>query len=207
MHISNGVVYEYNGGNPSGHALTTIYNSLCNLILIFCCAEHVRRVEDYDFSPEYIFDNARALTFGDDNMIAYRKLLFKCLEQQSLTKYMKLLFNLDYTNENKDDTIVSGRSIEEISFLKRGFRFDHGWKCPLELSVILETMNWQKKNSNQKELEERLEGVLRELALHGKKVYDQYAPKFLIASIEAYDYHCVGATYSMALASAYGLAI
>jgi hypothetical protein len=207
LHIADGVVYEFNGGNPSGQPLTAIYNSICNIFLLYACAEKNRIDKKMEITVEELFENSSVITFGDDNIVGYRSLLGDCFEQNNLTKYMKDMFDFTYTNEAKTEDTVTARGLQDITFLKRGFRFERGYDCPLQLDVVLETLNWQKKNATTKEMEERVDGVLKELSLHGRAVFDEYAPTILRVCHEVMDYLPPYQTYKQARLINIGLSL
>jgi hypothetical protein len=208
LHISDGVVYEHVGGNPSGQPLTPVYNSICNLFIIYGAANYVRHsLLSIDISTAEMFSDSTVTVFGDDNGIGYKTKL-KCLFNQAvLGKAIKEVFNMTYTNEMKTDTLVEERDLSQISYLKRSFRATpYGYTCPLELDVIKETLNWRRKTTTDQEFELVIESVLRELSIHGRVTYDLYAPKIIRLSSELQDYIPVNSDYASASRSDRGLA-
>lgn len=242
-HISNGIVYEHNGGNPSGNFLTAIFNSMaCYLIIAIAAVNGY--VEDNDLlkstdtfllekdtgeiicpiKKDYyrtqlpadllvtgwkIFEESvRLTTFGDDNLACYDPKQMPSLGQSRISLLIKKYFDMEYTNETKTETVAEERELHEVSFLKRGFRYERGiWYAPLDLDVIKETLNWQKKNNDLLEFQLRIEGVLRELSLHGRQTYEEYSGKIVSLSRDILKYSPVGSTYEKAKIGGYGLAL
>jgi hypothetical protein len=107
---------------------------------------------------------------------------------------------MSYTNELKDsDMVVSKRKLTEVQFLKRGFKREHGrWLCPLEITTLKETLLWRKKNFDEDEMCDRISTVLSELTLHGKDIYETYAPSIIKAAWHAYQIIPFGKTFEEA---------
>lgn len=82
------------------------------------------------------------------------------------------------------------RSLTEVSFLKRGFRYDLDicrWVAPLALDVIYEMPMWLHSSSDvYMQTVEVLENSFRELALHAEDVYTANVPNFLKAVKKLY---------------------
>lgn len=208
FHIADGKVYEFVGGNPSGQPLTTIFNSVANLLMI----SYVGACNWVDSGGELrlyskIFSVCRFSVFGDDNLIAYPEEYDFIFGQQKLEKTMPLYVGMEYTNESKSEEALNARDITQVSFLKRGFRYDHGkWMCPLEMRTIEETLYWEKSTSYESEMKERIEATLFEIAQHGEYIFNRMAPVLLRACQELYSYTPTNSRYHVALDSATGLA-
>lgn len=208
FHIADGKVYEFVGGNPSGQPLTTIFNSIANLLMISYvgACNWVESGGDLKLYSK-VFSVCRFSVFGDDNLIAYPEEYDFIFGQQKLEKTMPLYVGMEYTNESKSEEALNARDITEVSFLKRGFRYDHGrWMCPLEIKTIEETLYWEKTTSFESEMKERIEATLFEISQYGECVFNRMAPILLRACQENYSYTPVNSRYHVALDSATGLA-
>lgn len=205
MHLSEGRLYEFIGGNPSGQPFTSIFNSIANLLMLaYNCGCIGKSDPEFDF--KMVFDRTRIQVFGDDNIIGYDPIDSKYWDQQVLEQTIPLNLGMDYTNEIKDSSTVNERSIFEISFLKRKFKLEKGvWLCPLDIVTLKETMLWQKEDTGVEEMKLRIECVLSEFARHGKGVFEEYAPKIVEASVRCYDYFPLNTTYQRAMLSALSL--
>lgn len=201
-HLREGSVYEFTGGNPSGNPLTAIFNSICQLIMITYVAITIfilKGGDIRDFKDE-VYEIVRMIVYGDDGAYSYPKRLEYMYGQTVLESAYPALLNMKYTNESKVMSVDGSRSIEQITFLKRGFRFEMGaWHSPLELGVIKETLCWERKNANEKEMILRVETALTEFARHGREVFSAHANRLIKASIEAYGYDPLNKTYRRAL--------
>lgn len=206
LHISQGVVYEFCGGNPSGQPMTSIFNSIANLeMLAYLGLNNQLRYQphtDYDL----VFKRTRFSVFGDDNIISYEPSDKDIFGQVNLERHAFEDLGMTYTNESKDSNVVQDREIEQISFLKRGFRQDHGiWMCPLQIDVLRETLSWERQGSTESEMKLRAEAVLAEFARHGKPVFATETPRIVRAMQKHYKYACKNANYHLAVEDGNGL--
>jgi len=206
MHVAEGKLYEMVGGNPSGQPMTAVFNSLCNLVILvyqaFCAEDQLAELEDRYPDFEKVFNNARFQVFGDDNIVSYKPCVKHLYSQAALEVNIPKFVGMDYTNEMKNSEALGERKIWEVSFLKRGFhKVNNRVTCPLELSVIKETLHWQKKNPDLSEMKLRIECVLSELARHGREIFNQYGPQVVRASLEAYSYQPKNASFEVAFGS------
>jgi len=176
LHIRNGVVYEFLGGNPSGQPMTAVFNSIANIFMLLI----VIRYLEQDLDIQTIYNNVNLTTFGDDHIIAINPNAFSNLTQDKFAEGMKAIFDYDYTNEKKDGKVYILRDLDQVSFLKRGFRKAgvHVYP-PLELDVIKETLNHVRQGWNTEEFRLRVKAVMKELAYHGADVFNAHAPKIL----------------------------
>ncbi len=67
--------------------------------------------------------------------------------------------------------------IEDCSFLKRGFVYEEGkWVAPLDIDTVLEMPYWYRNGIDpNRRMVDNIENCLRELAIHGDEVFDQYS--------------------------------
>lgn len=188
-------VYEWFGSNPSGNFLTTILNSVCNLMLIRYAACKVAvssgKYTGYLSASTDFTHNVRCVVFGDDNGISVSDEWATFLDQVSFTKEMSKI-GMVYTDEAKSDSNdLTHRHITECSFLKRAFKYDaksRRWDAPLEKSTIEEMCNWTKKSSGDKDLMNTIDSALKEAAFHGEKYYNEFANRLRSATLEELDY-------------------
>lgn len=196
-------MYELVGGNSSGNAITSVYNSICNLLMLSDCLTHdLDSIEDITERLGVI----RMSVFGDDNIISYPSHMKELCSQNSVAALLLKRFNMKYTIETKDDNSAQNRQLSEVEFLKRTFKRVQGTiTAPLRLEVILETLSWVKKPYVLHDVELRVEATLSELALHGKDVFNMYAPKIIAASRSMISYTPINATFSTAFNSEWTL--
>lgn len=194
------VVYEWFGSNPSGNLLTTALNSICGIFIVklgvIKCFLDYKSAPFSDSSMNYILecvcsmsDHLRVITFGDDNGICVSDDYATFVNQQLLTDALALI-GFVYTDEAKGDAQHTFRSLDECSFLKRGFKFNRGkYDAPLSLDVILEMGYWTRKNVPCDSLPNTLETAIMELSLHGNDCFHRYAPTICRAAAEKLSHH------------------
>jgi len=126
-------------------------------------------------------------------VLSIKPKIISWFNMESLVSVMKT-FGMEYTAADKSSVIVNNKSLSEISFLKRGFKRVDSlfgdtsvFLCPAELSTRLEMLNWTRKrpfDSNPEESDVVSE-VIKEIAMHGKAVYDEYVPQIVDAAHKA----------------------
>ena len=137
-------------GNPSGHPLTTVINSICNAIIIQTTLRTIS-VTHLELPPcaairTILRDHVAITTYGDDNVIsiskkAYNGRLLEAFTLQNFQEVIGRVFKLDYTDADKTLGTKSHRTWDEVVFLKRRFPhpdrcFVHVGQAPLEREVI-----------------------------------------------------------------------
>jgi hypothetical protein len=191
LHLSYDTVYYWLHALCSGHNGTVFINSIYNLFaLMFCYASlhtlGIDGLKDFD-------DDVLPIVYGDDNVAAISDRALEWYNQNTISAAM-INLNLEYTTENKkqDCTVANYRSLEEVSFLKRNFRF-HKEKglfiAPLELRVILEMPYWTKKGIHEITIQmDNVENALQELSLHPREIFNEWAPHIIRNSQELLDF-------------------
>ena len=105
---------------------------------------------------------------------------------------MRELFDLTYTAGDKNAQLVSVKTIDEVTFLKRSFVRDDdtvglissnvniGWVAPLCKESFLYEPYWYKNTRDPMiDLQTRMEHMLCELALHDEAMWDEYVPRLM----------------------------
>lgn len=186
------MMYQNPKGMPSGAHPTTMHNTLYNLTAHRCAFAMGHGGDPHEamqLYKDYINDEM----FGDDSVVAVVKPVDEWFNQITLPKLMEKI-GLTYTSEKKDDSedLEPTRDIKEISFLKRGFRFDHEhrrWVAPLDLSVIMEMPNWQKKHPEPDQvITDIVQNAMEELSLYDEETFNKYSKILLDACREYMDY-------------------
>jgi hypothetical protein len=211
LHLNGGEVYEFNGGMASGNPGTAPLNSIANLIMICSViADREEYINSLGIDLRDISKYVSLITFGDDNIIGYDPVLKEVLGQHSMGLAIKKIFDMDYTIETKDGRDVTDRDITEVNFLKRGFIIDKDYSPgnyvpPLDIGVLKETLNWERTSGTPDEFKQRIEAVLFELSLHGRKTFDECFPKINIAAREQLNYFVAGCSFELAREMGVGL--
>jgi hypothetical protein len=175
---------------PSGHPLTVYINSLYNLFAIRYCWW---RANDNCFSALAEFDKyVYFIVYGDDSNGAVSAVVREVFNEYTIQVYMAEL-GLTYTSDTKDSFATNHRKIQNITFLKRSFIFNDLemiFVAPLNLEVVLYVPQWTKKGFMAHQITcDSVDTALRELALHGKCVFDKWAPVIIDASDEHLNYY------------------
>lgn len=167
-------VYQWNKSLPSGHPFTTIVNSIYSLFLLVCA--YIECTGDLTG----FWNHVHPLTYGDDNNTNVSDEVAEVYNQATVAVVLKEKFGITYTPGNKGVDFVETMTLEETTFLKRGFTkgIDGAWSCPLALDSFLYTVYWCKNRRLEAKItHDVLECALEELSLHSPPVWNEYAPK------------------------------
>lgn len=178
-HLFGDIVYEWHSSLPSGHPLTTLINCMYNSIAFRFSWYGMPNVNDF---PELFHFYVILYVLGDDNVLSIRDDVVEFFNQITIEGLMKDL-GLTYTSENKDlnAELTPTRPLNEIEFLKRGFRFEerlNKYVCPLRLKVVLEMPQWSRKDDYLPISATNLENAASELAYHDSETYSFWIEKF-----------------------------
>jgi len=168
-------MYEWNGGMPSGHPITTIGNIIINNVALRYCIGDIL-LEPKGGALMYSWAHKNPLkdiekhimivAFGDDNVLALSSWLCQHITQAKLTKSMRII-GLIYTDENKSDREIELRKLEDISFLKRRFVWNPlmgRYDPPLPREVVLEMAMWTHRKEKAGAFQSTIDMQNRELA-------------------------------------------
>jgi len=113
-------------------------------------------------------------SYGDDNVLNISEDVLDLFNQQTISDIMKEMKH-EYTDEAKSGHIVKSRTLEEINFLKRGFRKSSELQrtvAPLKIEVIYEMLNWTRNTIDPDViLMTNIDTAFREIVLHGRNEY------------------------------------
>jgi hypothetical protein len=177
-HIRGNLMYEWHKGLPSGHPMTSVINSIANMVLFHYAWVLITRTSPVRFLTHnqlYVYGDDNLLAIGDDDVSVDK------VNQHTLTAAFRRM-GLTYTTENKDDEEVSTvRSLQDVSFLKRTFRYEDGhWYAPLDLQTILEIPMWcMNKSLLESITQTNIDTALIELSAHPREVWDTWAPRII----------------------------
>lgn len=188
-----GIVYQTTHGLPSGFIATAEANSLYVNIIFRCVYLELARRHCCDEDSMSAFRrNVRLVAYGDDNVLSIKRHILPWFNMNTVIEQMKA-YGLTYTPADKSTNVVPFKGIEEVSFLKRYFRrvpstcgVTPVYMCPADLESRLEMLNWTKNTKSSSDVEEALVigDVIKELAMHGSKVYGEWVPKIIAAAKE-----------------------
>ncbi len=184
QHIVFGARYEWCSSLPSGHPLTSIVNTLYNHLAFNYC--FLRMQLDQGHWDWQFYDHIYLTAMGDDNLYACSEVVAKHFGESIVAKYMSEL-GLNYTSDTKEISADGLRTLYQVSFLKRKFRFDNRgkvhmfkWVAPIDLKVIYDTPCWYKIGPVPKDelLISNLKSSLCELSIHGEQVFEEHVRVF-----------------------------
>jgi hypothetical protein len=175
-HVLDGVVYQWPSSLPSGYPLTSLVNCLYNHFAFqHCWAQEVGIT--ISFSA-----NVYLCVMGDDNIFHVSSEYRDIFTELCVQKHMKA-FGLTYTPEQKDDEFGQWRTISDVEFLKRGFRWNEKFQvfvAPWRLECLLESPYWVINSASQVDSTiQKVYSCLRELSLHDEDTFNKWAPLML----------------------------
>lgn len=128
-----GELIQLDGSNPSGHPLTVIINSLVNSLY--------QRYVYYELNPEHevesFQDNVKLITYGDDNAMNVKSTC-KWYNHTAIARQYDEI-GVQYTMAEKEAESIPFIPIEDVSFLKRKWRFEEAvgdYVAPLPLRLL-----------------------------------------------------------------------
>jgi len=182
-HIIHDLVYEWDGSVPSGHPATTHINNISNHLLFRYCWYALN-----GFKEEFIVNFSTYVYLavqGDDNIFNVSPAFKEIFTESNIAKVM-LTQGMNFTSDSKTAGNASLRRLEELTFLKRSFRYERfydRYAAPLSLDTVLEIPYWTKDNSHALEIvHQNIETSMRELSLHSPDVFNRWAPLIIDAA-------------------------
>lgn len=131
------------GKNPSGHALTVIINGLVNAFYMIHCYLELNPAVNPDNRwatlkiGQDFFKDVRAMFYGDDNIMNVSPNA-PWFNHTAISQYLRSV-NVVYTMAEKDRESVPYVRSDEITFLKRSFRYEpevDGYVAPLDITSV-----------------------------------------------------------------------
>jgi hypothetical protein len=204
IHINGDIIYFWPGGLPSGAPPTsrigTDYNNVkARQVFQLLGKPHGYNVTDFS---KYVY----FVAFGDDNMWSISPEIKDWFNGKEIQKaYAKL--GLIYTDAHKSADMPLFESIDDVTFLKRCFRINaevDDIVAPLDIRSISEMVLWTKRGPEAVSITKtNIDSSLKELSIHGKSIYNEYAPAIISAAYDTFGYHSPFSTYELALDAVY----
>lgn len=171
-HINSGVWFEWDHSNPSGNPLTTVINSIyVNIVLrmawVVCMGGSV-------YSLSRFRTEVFLVAYGDDNLISVSKEALEFFNYRTIQIALRT-FGLEYTDENKSAVLPICKRLEEVTFLKRGFRWNgKRWLAPLDWDTVRQMTYWYRHGPNVcQRIADNMCNSLSEATLHGKERFNE----------------------------------
>jgi len=170
FHIAERDVYRVGQGNPSGIVMTSLVNSLVNSLMM-----RIIYVELGGKLSEFT-DHIRLKTYGDDN-IANVSNHMPWFNMTTISRQFAK-HGIIYNQPNKDAMREDQHylTLDELTFLKRGFRFERGRVlAPLNIDSIHEMMNWiRESNDDCLALQANFLAACREMYHYGRAPFQVF---------------------------------
>jgi hypothetical protein len=182
LHINGNVIYGWTHSQPSGCPMTTIlnccYHSIsARYVFLLCAMKHKPEFASLSNYTQYV----RHINYGDDDVWNISDDIIEWFNQLSITEAYATI-GMEYTDEAKTGNIVAYRSLNDINFLKRTFRWDNiqmRYRAPLALETVREMAMWNRKTSDVYSLtRDVLQDAVVELAQHSEDVFNAELPNF-----------------------------
>ena len=172
---------------PSGCWLTAIFNSLVNRV--YTAMWYYREMKNNGQKIDYLkfHEHVSDPVFGDDRLNRCKDpTLAGFLNAITMEKFFNSL-GMDMTDSLKGKIIAPFQPVEEITFLKRYFRFHPEIgkiTCPLDLRTVYSTLSWLDSSKEDQDLvlRDKINAFQREIFLH----YDLYEK-----DIEILEHACI----------------
>ncbi len=183
IHLSGCTIYQWLACLPSGHPLTTIINTLYNLWSMrmawaYTHPEGRKGLREFN-------QHVNMIAYGDDNALNISDECSKYFNQNTISSALAVI-GLTYTSEAKGGSVPDYRSLNEITFLKRAFRFEkrvHRFIAPLDLSTLLEIPYWYHQGKTDTDtIKQNVDTALRELSMHDAQTFNIWSEKILRAA-------------------------
>lgn len=179
VHVQGDLVYMWDHSQPSGCPFTSILNSRAQAIglryvFLKMAEKYAPKYATLDCYRKYI----RLIAYGDDNVIGVHPEIQSWFNYQTLAEGFALL-GMKYTDETKKEATVPRKRIEDVTFLKRGFRWEDGRLfAPLSIDTIVEMPNWVCGRNGWTLTAQIIEDALYELSQHDKETFDGIRAEF-----------------------------
>lgn len=177
----NGDILGVVGSNPSGHNLTVIVNNLANSLYMryayFVEADYCGISEPKPFQEEVAL-----LCYGDDNIMGVSQ---NCpwFNHTSVSEVLATS-GVTYTMADKDAESVPYVDLDQLTFLKRGARWEDAlqvYLAPLEIDSIFKSLHNRVLNRGSCSAREHsgaaISSAATEFFLHGRPTYEDALPK------------------------------
>lgn len=159
---------------PSGSYLTAIVNSLVNRF--YTLMWYYNNTEKPSVS--HFCNSVVDYVYGDDKLNGVRDVVgVTNLNAITMEKFFESI-GMTFTTASKQKIVAPFESINEVSFLKRYFRYHPLIKrvmCPLELNTLESGLSWiNSKKSEEVVLNDKIATFQREMFLHSPDKFAEY---------------------------------
>nr|QXO14868.1 MAG: polyprotein [Anativirus sp.] len=162
VHLWGDSFLHIEGGMPSGCSGTSVFNSIINNIIMKTIIPLAYKGID--------LDALKILAYGDDLLVGYP---FP-LNGEPIAKVAQL-FGLNITPADKGEHFKDGSSIEDHTFLKRGFKPDETFPFlvhpTMDKQAIYESLRWTR---DPKDFQDHVRCLFELIWHHGEEEYEEF---------------------------------
>jgi hypothetical protein len=177
-HVGMDVTYMTTHSIPSGHGMTSVYNSLINKMYV-AYAWYILVGSSYNVSDDTLIvrmdSQLYVPVYGDDIVFSVHPDIAKLFNAISYARIMDDL-QIGFTMANKKRHTREFTLLRDITFLKRSFYAHREFNCiagPLELSVLRSTCAYTHDKARDYEITtQKMDSIQRELYIHPPEVYN-----------------------------------
>jgi hypothetical protein len=181
--IWEGQLMQFCSGQPSGQPLTVEMNSIVNSILLRMAFYTIMDREYPEIKNPNFRDYVRAAVYGDDNLMGVDDSI--PMFNHTSIQAVFASWGIKYTMAEKEADSVPFQTIDEVSFLKRSFRFHpqlNSVVAPIEEESLSKKFYWWTKSKNTpltfpEQFSANFESQSREAYLHGEEFYKEFVDK------------------------------
>jgi hypothetical protein len=167
-------------GNPSGWALTSEYNSIIHLCLLYAWIHDALQDAPHLLLPQNLDKNVELQVYGDDHILSVSDEYARYLNMYSLRDFVEPL-GFGYTDVVADKSGVFRPFIPkaEAEFLSRRFVSHSSGFClaPRGIDAIHEQLNYCRRNATTLDIQAGVLAACYEMWMHGPEEYDKFVRK------------------------------
>lgn len=179
VHICSNTVYRQTCGSPSGAAITTVINSIVNLVYLHCVWKLI--VGDIPNVWEEFYENVVIYVYGDDVIMA--------VSNKYKDKFNTITIHDEFarwgivsTSAAKDESLTPTVSIWNATFLKRSWKlhpFKHQvYLAPLDWRSVNDIPQWMWVSPDAREATYiNAEAAIMEAYEHGPQMFQEFKDK------------------------------
>jgi len=179
--LVNNCLYGKHCGNPSGTPLTSLVNTLVNMIYTrYMYLELAERHAPQYCSLHHYRKHVAAGIYGDDNIFAVAEEILSWYNMQTVSAIFAE-YGLEYTTATKEEITQEWEYVSELTFLKRGFRKVGPFYYPLmDKDTIQELTNWIRECGDPVQMcVDNCNDALRFAWFYGRAYFDDLRTKIL----------------------------
>ncbi|APG76822.1 hypothetical protein [Beihai picorna-like virus 40] len=178
-----GHLLQFCSGQPSGQPLTVEMNSIVNSLLVRMAFYTIMEREYPEIKNPDFREWVRLAVYGDDNAMGVDSRIPKFNHTSIQAVFAS--WGIKYTMADKGADSVPYQTIEEVSFLKRSFRYHpqlDAVVAPIEEESLSKKFYWWTKSKNTplsfpEQFQANFESQSREAYLHGEDYYEEFVRK------------------------------